>query len=74
MRRPMGISYVSDTMPGDILASALSTESQVTTLITAVIAIVLGFLADHFGIGGALVIISVVMIATTPLYLVKRLV
>ena len=71
MRRPMGISYVSETMHSDILASALSTESQFTTLITAVTAIALGFLADHFGIGGALVIISVVMIATTPMYLAK---
>ncbi|HPJ92937.1 MAG TPA: MFS transporter [Deltaproteobacteria bacterium] len=72
MRRPMGVSYVSETMRSDILASALSTESQFTTLITAGIALALGFLADCFGIGGALVIISVVMIATTPLYLVRR--
>ena len=72
MRKPIGISYVSETMHSDILVTALSVESQFTTLITAVIAIALGFLADHFGIGNALMIISGVMILTTPLYLVKK--
>jgi MFS family permease len=72
VRKPMGISYVSESMHSDILASTLSAESQFTTLITAVIAIAMGFLADHFGIGGALVIISGVMILTTPLYLAEK--
>jgi len=72
VRKPMGISYVSESMNSDILATALSGESQLTTLITAVTAIALGFLADHLGIGNTLVIISGVMILTTPLYLAKK--
>lgn len=72
IRKPMGVAYVSELMHTDILASALSAESQLTTLLTAAIAIALGFLADHFGIGGALVIISSAMILTTPLYLARK--
>lgn len=72
IRKPMGIAYVSELMPRDILATALSAESQFTTLITATTAVALGFLADHVGIGNALVIISAVMILTTPLYLAGK--
>jgi len=72
VRKPIGVSYISETMRSDIMATTLSAESQFTTLITAVAAIALGFLTDHFGIGNALVIISGVMLLTTPLYLAGK--
>ena len=43
LRKPMGISYVSDMMQQSILATALSAESQITTLFTAIIAVFIGF-------------------------------
>ncbi len=72
LRRPMGVSYVSEMLQHDILATALSVESQLSTLITALGAVAIGFLADRFGVGNALVIVSAVMILTTPLYLAKN--
>ena len=72
LRKPMGIAYISDLIKQDILATALSAESQVTTLFTAVMAVFIGFCADHFGIGNAMVIISLTLLMTSPLYQAKE--
>lgn len=72
LRKPMGIAYVSDIVKHDILATALSAESQVTTLFTAVLAVVTGFLADRFGIGNALIIVCSVLLVAFPLYRAKE--
>ena len=68
LRKPMGISYVSDMVQQSILATALSAESQITTLFTAIIAISIGLCADHFGIGNAMIIISLALLLTTPMF------
>jgi MFS-type transporter involved in bile tolerance (Atg22 family) len=41
-------------------------------MFTAVIALMLGFLADRFNIGTAILVISAFMLLTTPLYLLKK--
>jgi hypothetical protein len=64
----MGISYVSDMVQQSILATALSAESQITTLFTAIIAVSIGLCADHFGIGNAMIIISLALLLTTPMF------
>ena len=71
LRKPMGISYVSDMVQQDILATALSAESQITTLFTAIIAVSIGLCADHFGIGSAIMIISLTLLLTTPMWRAK---
>ncbi len=68
----MGIAYISDLMKQDILATTLSAESQVSTFFTAIMAVCIGFCADHFGIGSALIILSVILLITFPLYRVKE--
>jgi len=72
LRSPMSVTYVSDTVPREILATSLSVRSLVTALYTAVLAFALGLLADHFGLGPALVLISLGLAAFSPLYLVSR--
>ena len=72
LRKPMGIACVSDMMKQDILATALSAESQVSALSAAVIALLIGFFADHFGVGSALIIVSLFMLAPSPFYFIKR--
>lgn len=72
IRRPIGEAYITDTMKNDILATALSTESQVTTLITTIIAPVIGFISDKFGIGIGVASVSFVLLALTPFYYAKR--
>ncbi|MBO8167011.1 MAG: MFS transporter [Kosmotoga sp.] len=62
-RRPMNIAYLSDTIAHTTMASGLSAESQLKTLIGAVLAPILGFLADKFGVGMALAIMGLGMLS-----------
>lgn len=72
LRNPIGVAYVSELYNDDILASALSTNSQAKSLLAAVIAPILGLLADKFGIGIGLSVLAMAIILTTPLYLAKN--
>jgi MFS family permease len=58
IRRPLNISYLSRVIPSNIMASGLSVESQIKTLIVVVFAPIMGLLADTFNIGIALIILA----------------
>jgi len=58
VRRPMNVSFISDKISNTVMASGLSVESQFTTILTAIFAPILGALADHYGIGTALMILA----------------
>ena len=58
LRKPMGITYVSERMNPESLASALSVESQAETLFAAVIALLLGVLSSRFGLGVGVMLVS----------------
>lgn len=60
-RRPVNIAYISEHIPHETMASGLSSESQIKTLLIAVLSPAIGFLADKFGIGPALIISGAVM-------------
>lgn len=66
IRRPAGVSFISENLSEDILATALSAEEQSKTIFSAVIAFLMGFLADRFGIGPGMIIISSIMIISLP--------
>ena len=68
IRRPINEAYITDMVEHKILATALSAEGQVSTLITALLAPLLGVLADHFGVGMALAGVSAGIILLFPLY------
>lgn len=72
LRKPIGVAYVTEILNKDILATALSTESQVKSLISAIIAPVIGFFADLYGIGIALIIISVMVLVSLPFVWVMK--
>lgn len=71
LRSPMSVTYVSDTVPCEILATSLSVRSLVTAFYTAVLVFVIGLLTDHLGLGQALMIIALGLTVLSPLYLVK---
>jgi MFS family permease len=54
VRRPMTVAYVSDQISSRVMAAGLSAESQFTTVGAALLAPVLGALADWLGVGVAL--------------------
>jgi hypothetical protein len=72
LRSPMSVTYVADTVACEILATSLSVRSLVTALYTAIMAFIVGVLADHLGLGPALIILAVGLILFAPLYLVKQ--
>lgn len=58
IRKPVLTGMLADNVPNEILTSVISAESLWKTLMTAILAITFGFIADYFGIGLALGIIS----------------
>lgn len=68
LRKPIGISVVADRLEKDVLATALSAESQAETLFAALIAPAIGFMADKWGVGIALMVVSALLIVLMPLY------
>jgi MFS family permease len=71
LRRPMTVSFVSDQISHRTMASGLSVESQITTVVEAVIAVSIGALADAFGVGVALVLVGMSMVGLYPLLRVR---
>ena len=61
-RRPMNVGYISENIPDSIMASGLSVESQLKTIIMAILSPVIGLLADKTGVGNGLTIIAVVFL------------
>ncbi len=65
LRRPMNVSFISDKISHKTMASGLSVESQFTTISMAIMAMVMGALADSLGVGFALMIVGVIMFPLT---------
>jgi hypothetical protein len=61
VRRPMNVAFISDQINNQVMASGLSVESQVTTILMALIAPILGAIADGWGVGSALIILGALM-------------
>ncbi|MEN8119408.1 MAG: MFS transporter [Bacteroidota bacterium] len=57
-RKPIGVAFVAETFRSESLATTLSVESLTKTIFASLVAIVLGFFADIFGVGVSLSIVS----------------
>ena len=58
LRKPILTGFITDQVPGEILTSVISVQNQLRTIITAIIALAFGVLADNWGIGVSFIIIS----------------
>ncbi len=67
IRKPIGIAYISENMEHNLLASSLSVESQISSVIAGGIAILLGFFADKFSVGTSLMGVTALMFLFIPL-------
>ena len=54
LRKPMNVAFISDQISHKVMASGLSVEAQFTTLLVVILAPILGYVADHYGVGIAL--------------------
>jgi len=69
-RRPVNIHLLSETIPDNLMASGLSAETQLSTIITALFALILGYLADSFSVAIALTLSGAIL---GILYLLAKL-
>ncbi|MEZ5197057.1 MAG: hypothetical protein R2764_11805 [Bacteroidales bacterium] len=69
LRKPIGIAYVTETIDNRILATVLSAESQAHTLVAAILAPLIGYLADAYGLGYAIMGASGLLIIISPVFL-----
>ena len=55
IRKPIMTGFIADNVENEVLASVISVESLLKTIMTAVIALAFGFIADNYGIGTAFI-------------------
>ncbi|MCD4700662.1 MAG: MFS transporter [Candidatus Aegiribacteria sp.] len=72
LRRPLCVTYISDKVPGRVMASGLSVESLIKTLVMTILAPVCGYIADLAGVGITIASAGVLMgLLYVPLKLTK---
>ena len=72
LRKPIGISYVTERVDAGSLATSLSVEAQAETLVAAVLALVLGIIASVAGLGVGLAVIGGVVLLLGALFRLPR--
>ena len=55
VRKPILTGFIADNVENEVLASVISVESLLKTIMTAIIALAFGLIADNYGIGIAFV-------------------
>ena len=69
LRKPILTAYITDNTQNEVLASVMSAQSQIKTLLTAVLSLSFGLLMDVYGIGISLAIISGVLLAISAVFI-----
>lgn len=62
IRKPVLTGYISDEVPNELLTSVISVQSLWRTIITAVLALGFGVIADHSGMGAGLATVSLLLL------------
>ncbi len=75
LRKPMAIGYMSDLIPGQQRATVLSVQSQLRAIFAAVVAPLLGWVADqpYLGVSGAFVLAGAALLILGLLVRLRRL-
>ena len=71
LRKPSAVAEITTIGQSEVHTSVLSVMSQLTSIFTAVIVIVIGFIADNYGIGLGITIASIFMLILYPLARLK---
>jgi len=72
LRRPLTVSYVSDRIKSKVMATGLSAESQLKTLLVAICAPLFGAAADQLGLHWAFGLLALVAVLLYPLLRLPR--
>jgi MFS family permease len=65
IRKPILTGFIADNVPNEILTSVISAQSLLRTIITAILALIFGIIADNFGIGISFIVVSVFLTLST---------
>lgn len=65
IRKPILTGYIADEVPNTILASVISAQSLVKTIMTALMAVLFGFFADLYNLGTSFLIVSLLLLLIT---------
>lgn len=68
IRKPILTGAVAKEVPEEILTSVISAQSLLRTILTTLLALVFGIVADHAGIGISLVTVSLLMMLSTLIF------
>lgn len=72
LRKPASVAIIAENFDSRILASALSIESQLSSVIGAVLSLIIGFLADRFGLGNSIIAASLFMLFLFPFFKIRK--
>jgi MFS family permease len=72
LRKPVGISAVADNLTPNILATGLSTQSLLESIVSALFAFLLGLLADNAGLGTAFITAGIIVLLIFPCLRIKE--
>lgn len=65
IRKPILTGYIADEVPNTILASVISAQSLVKTIMTALMVVLFGFFADLYNLGTSFLIVSLLLLLIT---------
>ncbi len=71
IRKPIGVSVIADLSQNQAMASVLSLSSQAKSLFAAVLAPVIGWVAEWYGPGAGIAVVSVLLAVLYPFYRLK---
>ncbi len=71
LRKPSAVAEITTIGQDEVHTSVLSVMSQLTSIFTAVIVIIIGFIADKYGIGLGITAASIIMLIFYPLAKLK---
>jgi len=72
IRKPLLTGAIANEVPKEILTSVISAQSLLRTVMTALLALIFGIVADHFGIGISLFAISSLLLLSGLAITVKK--
>jgi MFS family permease len=72
LRRPIMVTYISEKIPEKILATGLSVESQLKTLIIVILSPIIGFLIDTFSLSIGIIICGLIILILYPLIKLRK--
>ncbi len=71
LRKPIGVSVISDLSHDHAMALVLSVSSQAKSLFAAILAPIIGLVAEHYGPGTGIAVVSLLLLVILPVIWLK---